>query len=347
MKSRKLSHESVSSFCRELSMLMRSGIMSGEALSIMTEDTDERSAVLFRLMSGSVEQGTSLSEVIRQSGVFPDYVSDMVLIGEKSGHIEDALLSLAQYYESLVQTSQQLRQAVLRPMTMVTMILLAIGIILVRVLPIFDDVYASIGGQLTGVAALALSFGDGLKRALPIMTAIVCFLIALTILVVTIRPVRNKILATARRYCYGKGLFLELAQARTAQCLAMCLGSGLGLDESLAFTAEAVKDMGKAKDRCTVAREQLEQGAPLQHAFLYARLFPAKQCRIAALAHRAGQVGDAMADVAAGLSDNATKKLQAIVNGVEPVLVTACSILIGGILVSVMLPLLGIMAAIG
>ena len=83
--------------------------------------------------------------------------------------MEEALRSLSTYYEERSRMDRRVRSALLYPAVMLALMLVVITVLLVRVLPIFNDVYASLGGSLTGVAGGLLAIGRGLDAAMPVL----------------------------------------------------------------------------------------------------------------------------------------------------------------------------------
>ena len=101
----------------------------------------------------------------------------MIEVGEETGRTEEALSALSQYYEQRARLDRQVRSALLYPAVMLVLMLLVIGVLLVRVLPIFDDVYASLGGRLTGVAGGLLAIGRWLDSAMPVLWVLLALVV--------------------------------------------------------------------------------------------------------------------------------------------------------------------------
>ena len=135
--------------------------------------------------------------------------------------------------------------------------------------------------------------------------------------------------------------------ARLAQALAMGMASGLPTEESLSLAAGLMSDAPAAKARCEDCLSRLERGSSLAEALKGSQVMPAAQCRLLELAQRSGAGDSAMEKIAADLSEESEYALEEAVSRVEPALVLVCSVLVGLILLSVMLPLMHIMAAIG
>ena len=119
-----------------------------------------------------------------------------------------------------------------------------------------------------------------------------------------------------------------------------------------AFVSEVNKDtfwelLAQAKARCADCQARLDRGERVTAAMRDSGLLPAAPCRLLELAQRSGAGDSAMEKIAASLAEDSESALEERVSRVEPALVLVCSILVGLILLSVMLPLMHIMSAIG
>ena len=156
---------------------------------------------------------------------------------------------------------------------------------------------------------------------------------------------REKILGLWRKSHGDKGVSRKMNDARLAQALAMGMASGLPLEEALGLSAGLVE--GGARRRCEDCRKRLDNGEALSAALKASGLLPASQSRLLELGQRGGAGDASMEKIARDLSEEGEAALDAAVSRVEPALVLLCSVLVGLILLSVMLPLMHIMSAIG
>ena len=347
MKHQLLSDLEIASFCMELSLLLHAGVGVGDGLALLAEDAEGESARLLSEMADEADFGTPLSEILKHTGRFPTYVTGLVEIGQQSGRTEEALQALSHYYEDRDRMDRQVRASLTYPAILLLLMLVVIVILLVRVLPVFRDVYASLGGQLTGVAGGLLHLGQALGTAMPVLCVLLAAALVLLGGFTCSQSFRTRILTAWRRKFGDKGVSRSLGNARFAQAMAMGLRSGLPLEETLELAAMLLGDVPSAAGRCTACKEQLEQGVNLADALKQAEVLPPAACRLLALGLRGGSGDQVMEEIARRLGEDAEEELETKVGRIEPALVLATSILVGAILLSVMLPLMHIMAAIG
>jgi len=347
MEKKRLHHAEISALCEELALLLHAGVGAGDGLALLAEENAEESRELLASMAEQVDSGMPLAAAFRSAGQFPSYVTGLIEVGERSGRTEEALLSLSRYYERRERLNRQVRSALLYPAILLLMMLVVIVVLLVRVLPVFNEVYASLGGQLTGVAGGLLRLGRILDQGMPVL----CVLLAGAAVCLTLFSVhdgfRDWILGIWRRHMGDRGISRQIRTAQVAQALAMGMQSGLPLEESLALAGELQKDLPAVQRRCEDCRAGLEQGMDLARALKNSGVLPPSACRLLALGLRGGTGDVVMEEVAARLADEGEAALETAVSRVEPALVLVSSILVGLILLSVMLPLMHIMTAIG
>lgn len=347
MKRRDLSRAELSALCLELSLLFHAGVNTADALTLMAEEGGAEEQAMLRAMAARVDEGAPLSAALREAGRFPSYLCGLVEVGERSGRLEEALAALSRYYEDAARMDRQVRAALLYPAVMLVLMLAVIAVLLVKVLPIFDEVYATLGGRLTGVAGGLLALGRGLDAAMPVL----CVLLALAVIFLAafsaLPAFRARVTALWRRSRGDKGTARQRNNARMAQALAMGLRSGLRPEESLELAAGLLEDAPAARARCLDCRARLDGGSGLGQAMKEAGVLSAGQCRLLELSQRGGAGDEAMERLAEALSEESQAALEEKVSRVEPALVLVCSVLVGLILLSVMLPLMHIMAAIG
>ena len=135
--------------------------------------------------------------------------------------------------------------------------------------------------------------------------------------------------------------------ARLAQALSMGMSSGMPLEEAVTLASTLMEDVPDAKKRCADCRTLLDEGKSSGNALKESGLLPASSCHLLELGMKSGAGDTSMEKIARDMAEESEAALEEVVNRVEPALVLVCSVLVGMILLSVMLPLMHIMAAIG
>lgn len=338
---KRVTQEEIASLCLELSLLLHAGVSTADGLTLLAEEGDE----LLSELAEQVDGGRPLSAALEESGAFPRYVSGLVRAGERTGRTEQALGALSRYYEDRIRLGRRVQEALLYPAVLLALMLGVIGVLLVKVLPIFEGAYASLGSGLSGAAGGLLTLGRWLGASMPVIWAVLAALAVVIALCAACRPVRECVLSVWRRAWGDRGVWRKLNNARVAQALAMGMAGGLPPEEALELCAGLTE--GGARARCEECRSRVERGESLSAALGGSGLLSSGRCRLLELGQRGGAGDTVMEKIARDVLEEGENALAALAGRVEPALVLVCSLLVGLILLSVMLPLMNIMAAIG
>jgi len=342
----KLSYVEISEFCRELALLLHAGISTAEGLYLLAEEDKAKKDMLER-MAAAVDEGAFLSKACEGEGCFPAYVCGFIMVGENAGRLEDTLNALARYYDERDRMTRQLRNTLVYPAVLLLLMLVVIVVLLGKVLPVFNDIYASLGGQLTGVAGGLLLVGQGLNKAMPVLCAVMAAVLAFAAVFSLHGGLREKLLRWWNTRWGDRGIARKLNNARFAEAIAMGFASGLPLEEAVDMAAMLLEDNPQAAARCKKCAQDLQQGNELAKALGENGFMPLAQCRLLTLGMRSGKGDAVMEDIAVKMSAEADEDLERTIGKIEPTLVLLTSVLVGVILLSVMLPLMNIMTAIG
>ena len=332
---------------RALSLLLHAGIPLSDAIYLMKEDESGSEADALLAVGREMDSGAMLSIAMEKAGVFPAHALRMVEVGEATGHLESALASLADYYDEEDAMAKEIRSALLYPSVLFVMILAVIGVLVIKVLPVFDSVYSSLGGSLTGIAAGLLALGNILRSIMPALLVILAAA-ALFALCCALSPaVRNSLVAAYRRRFGHKGVGGKMALARFALSLSMALESGMYAEDALSLSAGLLQDVPVLARCAQQAADAVKNSAELSEALKENALLSPKDCRMLSIGMKSGSGTSVMADIARRAAQNAREAARTVVSRVEPAMVLSAGVIVGVILLSVMLPLMNIMSSIG
>lgn len=348
MKNQKLlTNSEIASFCSQTAMILNAGITPAEGMNILLADTkDPKGKAILEEILSSCRQGESFCHALTATGVFPDYVLHMVELGEESGNLDDVMKSLSSYYEREESVAESIRGAIRYPFIMIGMMFLVIFILLTKVLPIFNQVFIQFGSEMTGISSSLLSLGNSLNRysLLLLILLIVCALLYL----IGFRTRGGK--RISRRFLtvfpLTKGFYEKVAAGRFASGLAMTLSSGLDTYNSLDMVSALVENR-HMEEKIAVCKQNLENGDNLSEALTKSNIFSNLYSRMVAVGFKTGAIDLVMEKISENYERETDKKLQSIISILEPTLVIILSLIVGLILLSVILPLMGIMSSIG
>ncbi len=343
---RTLSASYLSMLCMELSLVLKAGITLADGFSMLSADEQDKThKTALAKVRQSMDDGKPAHEAMIAAQSFPKYMTDMVRIGEKTGHLEGVFKGLSEYYDRTDQIAKSVRGAISYPAVLLFLMGFVIIILITQVLPIFNDVYVQLGGKMSGSAAALMNFGQHLSNH---WIAIVIVFLALSLgiyVAVKIPPIRKNLKLWMGSLAFSAPLSRAVSRARFASAMAMTMAAGLEIDESIAM-AQSVVTRKEPLRQIEKSRELISKGTPFGEAIRSSGIFSALHSQMLIIGLRAGSSDQVMAEIARRCEQEVSDKTQSLLSRIEPTLVIIMSLVVGLILVSVMLPLMTIMAVI-
>lgn len=341
--SKALSNSYLSSMCMELHLVLQSGIPVEEGVAmLLEEESDRKAASQLKLVHDAMAEGRPLFESLSLSPAFPAYLVELVKIGEQTGNLDRVLVDLSRHYERQAETSRSLQNAVLYPAVLLGMMLFVVLILIVKVLPIFEDVYRQLGATMTGAAAAVLRLGTSLSRHWVWIAAVIVILIAAV--VVICRTDGGKRALT--RFVIPRSLREKIARERFTSAMAMAISSGFDVDDALSMAASLCAGDALSQ-KIEACRSRVAEGVPFAEAVAGAGILTGLPARMLSVGVRTGASDTVLSDIARRTQQEIVDGTERAISRIEPALVILMSVLVGMILLAVMLPLLGILSTLG
>ena len=332
-------------FCRELYQLVRSGIPAAEGLSLLREDeTDPEVLSWLDKLCKLTEEGMPLAEALTATEAFPTYMTDMVSLAEQTGRLEDTLLSLRYHYERQIRMKAEVRGAVTVPVVLLVVMIAVVLLLITQVLPVFDRTFAQLGVSMGGVAAGMMRAGVALARTGTGIATVLAVFAAAAVIVALVPNLREAFAAHFKFRYGGRGVLGQMAVSRFASAMAMATASGLSMDESVELAAKLCGGAKEIDEKTAKCRKDIEEGASPADALADCGLFTNRDCRLLKLAERTGSLPETLEDLAARQEEESVRRIDRAVSAIEPTIVVITSVLAGVILLSVMLPLMGLLS---
>lgn len=333
-------------FCEQVAMILGAGIPLFDGMEALAESfADTRDGELFKEIDRDVKKTGSLYEAVREAGVFPGYLVGMVRIGEQTGKLDTVMRAMGAYFARESAIRRSIRQAVVYPLGLIAMMAVIIAVLVSRVMPIFDRVYASLGASISPSTNAVIRFGVGAgKVALVLVAAAVLAALILALLSRTRR--REAVLRLIARCIPRVRRFTDMLSAsRFSSAMSLMLAGGYPLEESVGMLPDVFEGKS-AKDKIDTMQSALAGGASFADAVERARIFEPLHVKMLRVGMLAGQTDQVLDKLAVIYSDSLDEEISGLVAAIEPTMVALLSVVIGAILLSVMLPLVGIMASI-
>lgn len=373
-----LSGGEVSSFCEGIAIMLAAGIQTDEAVHMLSEnmgDTPLRRAcdeVYRGLVSGRglaasmrAAGGAGADGAVGDPGagrgpaagtgreaadpVFPAYAVALVEIGERSGRLENVLRSLAVYYDEEERVFAKLRASIGYPAALLCVMSVILAFTVIGILPVFLGVYDELAGGLAGgsFAAVGAAVAVGWVALVLTLAVTACALVGSA----AVRTPRGqaRILALLERLPVTRPAMYRLALSRFSAAASAYLASGADSNTAMREALRVVDHpvLHERLERAHDAMVDPARALSLSQAVTEFGVFEPVYARMLAIGSRAGSVDGVLERLSATFFDDAVAQIDRAVDAVEPALAALLTVAVGATLISVMLPLVGMMGAIG
>ena len=328
-------------FFRNLATMLGAGMAIAEALRVLEEQVHSSGVKkAIRTITHDMENGRKLSDAMRKfQKYFSEFICESVSVGEVTGKITDVLDRISQDLEHDYELTRKVRGAMAYPIVVVVVMLVVVVGLSVFILPKIADLFKELNAALPLPTRVLLGTGDLLSRH-PFAIA-VCFL---GIFFGMVLLVRNPKTRYAIHYAILKfPIFGELARefnlARFFRALESLFRSGISLVRSVDIAKKTLQNDVYRKT-LDAAHPLLIHGIPLTEALRpHPFLFPLQTRRIVEVGERTGKLEDVFARITGYYERALHHKTQMLASLVEPILILMIGIVVGGLALSVFLPI--------
>lgn len=337
----------LSGFCMQTALLLKSAVPLYEGLLVMSEDAvtkEERE--LLSSMSEQLKLGESFSQAVKTAGCFPVYMEEMVLLGERTGTLDVTLDGLASYYDQEARMAENLRRALTYPSMMIFMLLIILFVLFTKIMPVFSGVYEQLGSAIPPAAQTAITMGGILSGIC--LAAVVILAVAVLLLRIAASAGRQPAFAASllKKLKSHSKISRMTAIRRFCNTMSVTLRCGLRLEEGLDMAGRLADqtDVAQTIARC---KEDVSGGMSLYDAVKKTGLLSGFDLQLLRVAGRSGRMEQVLAQLADDYDRKVNDTLDSITAKMEPIIVSVLAIAVGLVLLSVMVPLAGTLAAIG
>jgi type IV pilus assembly protein PilC len=296
---------------------------------------------------GDVESGSSLAEAMRKHPrAFNNLYVSMIAAGEAGGILDVILQRLATYIEKVVRLNSQVRSALIYPVTIIVIAAGVVTLILWKVIPVFAQLFAGLGGELPFLTRMVVGASNFLGRYI--------IWVALVVVLIWMAVGRWHKTHRGRRLIDGAVLKIpvigmlvrKVAVARFCRTLATLTSSGVPILDGLEITA---RTSGNAiiEDAVMVVRKAVEEGKTLSGPLAETKVFPPMVVQMINVGEQTGALDQMLSKIADFYEEEVDTAVQGLMKLIEPLMIVILGGIIGTIVTAMYLPMYAILQKIG
>jgi len=328
-------------FTRQLATMMKAGVPLLQSFDIVARgSTNPKVTKLLNDIRGDVETGTSLSQAFRKHPMYFDALyCNLVEAGEAAGILETLLDRLALYQEKTIAIKQKIKSALTYPIAVLVVAFIVVSVIMIFVIPAFKEVFTSFGADLPAPTLFVMAMSEiFVKYWWAIFGAIgggIYFFLQTWKRSEAMQKRMDRLLL--KMPVFGDLLF-KSATARWTRTLSTMFAAGVPLVEALDSVGGAAGNAVFAE-----ATEQIQKdvstGTSLTNAMQAANIFPNMVLQMSAIGEESGALDQMLGKAADFYEQEVDEAVKALSSLMEPFIIVILGTLIGGIVVSMYLPI--------
>lgn len=345
---KKLKAKQLAEFCRELGMMISSGVPLIRAISIMSQrDVKPQLKKVYADLYRDLQKGMMLSEAMAAQGnVFPELLINMYKASESTGGMDVTSKKMAFHYEKTHKINQKAVSAAVYPTILLVVTVVVLLVVFLAVLPKFFELYQDMDAEMPALTSFMLGLSMGVRDH----WLAVLIVILLLVLVIRGAIAQPKVRAVVDRKKLGLPIVGKLLRtiytSRFARTLSSSYSSGISMINALENTRDTIGNTYIAGQFDQLIRD-VREGQTLSTAIGKVQGIDNKLPASILIGEETGRLDSMLESIADTFDYDAEIALQRMTTLMEPVMIILMAIVIGSVMISVMLPLPTLYNAIG
>jgi len=331
----------IATFTRQMATMMKAGVPMLQSLDLIIEGHENpRMRALVDSLKQDVAAGNSLGSALRKQPLyFDDLYCNLVESGEQSGALEALLERVATYKEKTESLKGKIKKAMYYPAAVVVVAIGVSAILLIKVVPQFQEVFSSFGAELPAFTKMVIDLSELLQKD---------WLIILAVLVASVFGFKEAFKRSAKmrdtvdrwllKFPIVGNIIYKSAVARFARTLSTTFAAGVPLTDALDSVAGATGNI-VFRSATHKIKADVSTGTQLNFSMRSTSIFPPLAVQMTAIGEESGAL-DAMLDKVANIYEEEVDNLvDSLTSLMEPMIMVVLGVLVGGLVIAMYLPI--------
>jgi type IV pilus assembly protein PilC len=336
-------------FTRQLSTMMRAGVPLVQSFDIVADGVEKpKVANLIRAVRNEVSGGSSFAASLRKHPLyFDDLFCNLVDAGEQSGSLETMLDRIASYKEKTESMKAKVKKAMTYPAAVLVVAFIVSGILLIKVVPQFEDVFAGFGAELPAFTQFVVRLSEFTQEWWYAMVGgVIAGVFALINVHKRSKKMREAIDRLSLKAPIAGSIIEKSAVARFARTLSTTFAAGVPLVDALNSVAGATGNSVYTKAVIRV-RDDVSTGQQLNFSMKATGVFPSMVIQMVAIGEEAGALDEMLDKAASYYEEQVDNAVDSLTSLMEPLIMSVLGVLVGGLIIAMYLPIFQLGAVVG
>ena len=344
----KVKQKDIIIFCRQFSTMIDAGLPIIQCLDILYSQHENKTFKnMLKEIKQNVESGQTFAEALKKyPKQFDDLFINMISAGEAGGILDTILRRLSAYLEKAARLKSQIKGAMTYPAVTMAIAVIVVAIIMVFVIPVFEDMFEGMGGALPVPTQIVVNMSRFVKSNV--------FYIIVGIILATF--VFRRFYKSAKGQVIMDDLFLKLpvfgllirkaAVSKFTRTMGTMLASGVAILDALEIVAKTAGNK-TIEHAIYETRSAIAEGRTMSDPLSESGVFPSMVCQMIAVGESTGALDTMLNKIADFYDEEVDQAVENMTSLIEPIMLVFLGGVIGGLVVSMYLPIFKMAAAVG
>ena len=337
----KVKSADISLFTRQMATMMKAGVPLVQSFDIVADGSDNaKLKVLIREIRTDVAAGNSFASSIKKHPqYFDDLFCNLVDSGEQSGALETMLERIATYKEKTETLKGKIKKAMFYPIAVIVVAFVVSGILLIKVVPQFEQIFQSFGAELPVFTQMVVNLSKAVQAYW--FVVVIAILAAVTGFGYAYKrspQMRDAIDRLSLKVPVIGNILNKSAVARYARTLSTTFAAGVPLVDALTSVAGATGNVVYS-DATLRVRDDVSGGQQLNFAMRNTGVFPNMVVQMTSIGEESGALDDMLDKAASYYEEQVDNAVDALTSLLEPIIMAVLGVVIGGLIIAMYLPI--------
>lgn len=345
---RKVNQRSIAIFTRQLATMIDAGLPLVQSLEILaTQQEDRTFKNIIRQIREDVEGGSTFAGALKKHpGTFNELYTNLVVAGEEGGILDNILTRLANYIEKAEALKKKVKSALVYPSTIVGVAVIVVMILMIFVIPVFETMFKSAGQSLPLPTLITLTISKFVKNNIIIVLPGLIGLIYLFRRYYRTESGKTVIDRLILKTPVFGSLFQKIAVARFSRTLGTLVSSGVPILDGLLIVSRTAGNK-TIETAILNARNSIREGETIAEPLGRSTVFPPMVIQMISVGESTGALDSMLSKIADFYEEEVDVAVANMTSLLEPFLMIFLGVVIGGVVISMYLPIFQMASAVG
>lgn len=339
----KIALKDLAVMARQMATMISAGLSLLRTLAILADQTENPAlAKVLAQVRNDVEQGHSLSaSMSKHRDAFPPLMINIIRAGETGGFLEDSLVSVATNYEAEVKLRSKIKSAMTYPVMVLCMAIVAMVAMLLFIVPVFEEMFASLGGTLPGPTLLLVRLSGIMKWLAPLLLVLGIAFSFWWRKHKNDEAIRARVDPWKLKLPVFGNLFRKVAIARFARNLGTMIGAGVPLLQALTIVGETSGNW-VVESAVKNVQESVRTGNSLAGPLASSEVFPPMVVQMIAVGEDSGALEQMLHKISDFYDQEVETTTEQLTSLIEPLMIAFIGAVIGGMIIALYMPIFNV-----